>query len=80
MCVCNISYLQYSYTNTLDDSLGSQSLFITGDKLGQLRATKEVRIVCVDLSAVCLYMSACLCHVWPKDGTSSFFDKILKVA
>ena len=27
---------------TVDDSLGSQSLFITGDKLGQIRATKEV--------------------------------------
>ena len=25
-----------------DDALGSQSLFITGEKLGQIKATKEV--------------------------------------
>ena len=39
-CMCNIIIV----TDAVDDSLGSQSLFITGDKLGQLRATKEVCI------------------------------------
>jgi len=35
------------YNIVVDDSLGSQSLFVTGDKLGQIRATKEVHTVCV---------------------------------
>ena len=41
--MCNVTPI--IVINAVDDSLGSQSLFITGDKLGQLRATKEVRIL-----------------------------------
>lgn len=44
---------------TVDDSLGSQSLFITGEKLGQIRATKEVCCVCVYVRMWCVYV-----HVW----------------
>ena len=48
--------------NGPDDVLGSQSLFITGEKLSQIKATKEVPCVsaCVRVSActcVCVYMS-----------------------
>ena len=45
-----------SYIATaVDDSLGSQSLFITGDKLGQIRATKEV---CVQYLSFCISSEA----------------------
>ena len=47
-----MSHLQYCVLTVIavDDSLGSQSLFITGEKLGQIRATKEVcACVCMHL-------------------------------
>ena len=48
-------------TDAVDDSLGSQSLFITGDKLGQLRATKEVCILYSMCCSVCCQFVSIYC-------------------
>ena len=58
---CGVTFIVSYIAIPVDDSLGSQSLFITGDKLGQVRATKEV-CVCIHCTlSVHLHHTVSLC-------------------